>query len=101
MSWINLDDRLKELYNTMAEAHSETVSKLTAVRAEERVFELMEEINNALKGNELSAGISIDWLEMAVNKYKKHSYAVNSNMSIGNFIKANLPEKIDKIIKIE
>lgn len=49
MRWIELDVRLKELYNSIVVAHSDTVGDITASKAEARAYELLEEIDKILK----------------------------------------------------
>jgi hypothetical protein len=44
MHWTDMNEDLRILYNAIATAHADTVSKFTAQRAEEEAMTLMEKL---------------------------------------------------------
>ncbi len=56
MRWNELDSRLRELYNCVAEAHGEQMSAAGATKADGRAYELMDELTVELKGMESKNG---------------------------------------------
>jgi hypothetical protein len=49
MHWLQIDDRLKKLYNAITTAHSDTVSFNTAMNAELEAQKIMEELTIELE----------------------------------------------------
>jgi len=49
MHWLQIDERLRRLYNAVSTAHSETVSTITSTKADKEAMLLMEELTLELE----------------------------------------------------